>query len=226
MTAKEEKIISAFMKDHRLLFEELYAEFYDHIVSSFEARADKNQDINAHLKQVLKDFGGEDGMKKIVWARQKAYARAYRKIVFNHFRTYFRWPLLFTTLLIGILVFQLTQVFQPYWVIFYTLLITTGYGFFFGVRDMILYRRSCKTLKLPYKSSLKNEAIGPPFLLGSLLINLFNGLNTKKSITEHFDTHGILITAVAVTVATLYMVYFLASEKAYKSEYKLKVELI
>lgn len=226
MTAKEEKIISVFMKDHRLLFEELYAEFYDHIASSYEARADKSQDINAHLKQVLKDFGGEDGMKKIVWERHKAYARAYRKIVFSHFKTYFRWPLLMTTLLISILIFQLTQVFQPYWVIFYTLIATTGYSFFFGVRDMIVYRRSCKALKLPYKSSLKNEAIGYPFVLGSFFINSYNVLNVRTLVTNHFYTHGQLIIAVTVVLSTLYMVYFLAAEKAYKSEHKLKVELI
>ena len=226
MTAKEEKIISVFMKDHRLLFEELYAEFYDHIASSYEARADKSQDINAHLKQVLKDFGGEDGMKKIVWGRQKAYARAYRKIVFSHFKTYFRWPLLMTTLLISILIFQLTQVFQPYWVIFYTLIATTGYGYFVWIRDMIVYRRSCKALKLPYKSSLKNEAIGYPFVFGSFFINFYNVLNVRTLVTNHFDTHGQLIIAVTVVLSTLYMVYFLAAEKAYKSEHKLKVELI
>ncbi len=226
MTAKEEKIISVFMKDHRLLFEELYAEFYDHIASSYEARADKSQDINAHLKQVLKDFGGEDGMKKIVWERHKAYARAYRKIVFSHFKTYFRWPLLMTTLLISILIFQLTQVFQPYWVIFYTLIATTGYGYFVGIRDMIVYRRSCKALKLSYKSSLKNEAIGYPVIWGSFLINIFSAMNLRELVTNHFDTHGNLIIAVTVVLSTLYMVYFLAAEKAYKSEHKLKVELI
>lgn len=210
MTEKEHKIICVFLKDHRFNQQELFEEFYDHIVSSYEDRADKTTDIHQHLKEVLADFGGKKGMRQILIARHQAYNQVYGKRLRSIFWSFFKWPLIVYTALIATIVYFLTLLF-PTGELFTWLMLLIGltpitvagrFAFSFGLK--------CKREGKAYRSRVSQSASLRPALLLTLPIHIWNlsvtifGTQVPLTLSQNIVlTTGFTVLLITFTLACL-----------------------
>ncbi|MCE7995122.1 MAG: hypothetical protein HEP71_24295 [Roseivirga sp.] len=174
MTGKEHKSICAFLIDHRLNQQELFEEFYDHIVSSYEDRPDKAENIHSHLETVLKDLGGKKGMRKILIARHQAYGRVYSKRLKELFWSFFRWPMALYSLLILGTIYLLTLIFPTQqlftWLMLLISLAPITIGGFFALK----FNRKCRKEGKIYRSRVSHSAALKPALLLTFPIHIWN----------------------------------------------------
>lgn len=174
MTEKEHKTICTFLIDHRLNQQELFEEFYDHIVSSFEDRPDKSQNIHSHLEKVLKDFGGNKGMRKILITRHQAYGRIYSKRLKQLFWSFFRRPMALYSLLILASIYLLTLLFPTQqlftWLMLLISLTPIAAGGFFALK----FSRKCRKEGKIYRSRVSHSAALKPALLLTFPIHIWN----------------------------------------------------
>ena len=182
LTYSDIQQINAFLKRHHLDSQELYEEFYDHIVTSFENQEYKPKCITQHLAQLEKDFGGAKGIKKILIARHKSYYKIYDKILIKHFKDLLRWPLILYSLLLSFGIYQLTLVFDPSKLFVFTLIAASLISFTYILRLTVQFRLTCRKEQRGYNHRLSHSAILRPNLLIVVVLNLWNLINGGRVI--------------------------------------------
>lgn len=204
MTEKEHKTICLFLKDHRLNQQELFEEFYDHIVSSFEDRLDKSQNIQHHLNQILADFGGTHGIRKILISRHQIYGKIYSTKLKRHFWSFFQWPLALYTALTFASIYLLTLIFPAKGLFTILLVLVSLTPIAIGSRFAYKFWMKCKREDKAYRSKLSHSAALKPALLLTLPIHVWNMLNSLSSMDLQLaiSTHILLTTTLAILLIT------------------------
>lgn len=174
MTEKEHKIICEFLKDHRFNQQELFEEFYDHIVTAYESREDRSTDMHQHLEEVLADFGGKKGMRKILIARHQAYNQIYGKRLRSIFWSFFKWPMIVYTALISTAVYLLTLLFPTHELFTWLMLLVSLTPIALAGQFAVRFSLKCKNEGKAYRSRVSQSAALRPALLLSLPIHIWN----------------------------------------------------
>jgi len=99
-----------FTQQHYVEYYDLQTELVDHLANSIEEQWKENpkRSLEEALQVEFKKFG-VFGFMDVVEQRQKAMNKKYAKLVWHHFKTFFRLPQIIGTLVSIFLVFQLLK---------------------------------------------------------------------------------------------------------------------
>ena len=158
----QDKEIKRFFKLIEIREQEVYDEFYDHVVTDYETQvADRpDLDIRHYLQhEFLPSFGGTKGIKKIIKSRNGQTQRFYQKELKNNFLLYFRWPMIVVAISIYLIFHKCFRLFEVKEVFLWGLVVCSGIPILLGIGGYVSYYVQCKVQKKPYVSSIKNNNV-------------------------------------------------------------------
>ena len=198
LTTQQIDHLHQFTRQHYVEFYDLQTELVDHLANAIEEQWQENPKISFEeaLQIEFKKFG-VFGFMDVVEKRQAAMNKKYNKIVWNHFKTFFKLPQIIGTFLaIGILFLSLKNSSQAT-VIVSVFAITIMVSFWVAVSFSV--RKKNKIAKAVGKKWLFNEIIfGYSSIVGLSYLPL--------QFLVHFENHYSEIMLLIMCVVLVFMV--------------------
>lgn len=227
MTHTYKTEVVKYLKSIDIKTMEFFEEMYDHIITSYESRSNKDQSISDHLTHTIQpNFGGVKGIKKVMKAQQKLRQKLITKRSWSLFKSYlFSWPTVLITILITLCITQLNILFEAKGVLIYIMTLSVLFPVVItGIVNTRFYL-ACKREKRPYNSSDLNLRILTIATLGTSATNIF--LNLLIPIIWGDHKSGIEMTAqypvVQITICVLSVLYALVSIQIVKEKFIFKL---
>jgi hypothetical protein len=201
-----------FTKQHYVEYYDLQTELVDHLANAIELEWETNPSLSFEtlLNKEFKKFG-VFGFMDVVEEKQKAMNKIYNKLVWGHFKTFFKLPQIIGTFLSIFLLFQLMKSFaishDIATVIAFLLLIS------FWVGLIRMNRKRKKTAKANGKRWLLNEIIyGYSSLAGMsyLPIQIFLNFENNSSQMMLFFMSVFIVSIIIIE----YIIFFIIPSKA------------
>ena len=227
INAKDQQCVYAYMDKLDIEEMEFYEELYDHIVSSFENRKEKEQSMEQHLKmEVDAAFGGEEGIHKMIddqrQVRKKAFIRHCLQVMASYFLDMRYVPIAAAT---GLSLIALSAFFDPVTIMNIAVL------FGFAVPGLVMkwgeykFKRSCKKAGRPYRESHVNSVL---YLFSISVVALVQGLpdvlgrifyGTRFNFMDLIEPYPYLY----IPIGTLAVLYSLTCFRLFQEKFKVKL---
>ena len=212
LSAEKIEKLYQFTRQHYVEYYDLQTELVDHLANAIEEQWQENPKISFEeaLQKEFKKFG-VFGFMDVVEKRQAAMNKKYNKIVWNHFKTFFKLPQIIGTLLaIGVLFLSLKGSSQAA-VIVSIFAIAIMVSFWIAVSFSV--RKKNKIAKAEGKKWLFNEII---FGYSSIVGLSYLPLQFLIHFENHYSEIMLLITCVVLVFMVLleYIVLILIPSKA------------
>ena len=227
MTREDKMDVVKYLRSIDVRTMEFFEEIYDHIITSYELRNNKDQSLNDHLTHTIQpSSGGVKGIQKIMKSQQKLRQKVIAKRGWSLFKSYlFRWPTVLVTILISLIVIQLNTLFSPkdvlmcimgVSVLIPVIIVLTGQGQFYI---------QCKHQGKPYSSSDLNLRLLLFASIGTNLTNIMLNIVPKVVWGAHSDSIGKLASypALQVTRCLLFILYSLVIVQLFKEKFIFKL---
>jgi hypothetical protein len=201
-----------FTKQHYVEYYDLQTELVDHLANAIELEWESNPTLSFEtlLNKEFKKFG-VFGFMDVVEKKQMAMNKIYNKLVWGHFKTFFKLPQIIGTLVSIFLVFQLLNSFAISHDIAVGLALLLLISFWIGLIRMNKKRK--KAAKENGKKWLLNEIIyGYSSLAGMsyLPIQLFLNFENNSSQMMLFFMSLFIVSIVIIE----YIIFFIIPSKA------------
>lgn len=162
LTQEQHEQIVFYLQHLDIDSQELFEEFYDHIVSSYEKHLQVNPELSlkSHIWDYLQpEFGGVGGFKDVIKKHQKGIHWQVTKKFFVIMQSYFKWPTLVYTLITFLVLFGFAQISsQPEIIyIFVTVALVTPYVII--IQNHIKFKKDIKLNQPGYYRNFRNSAI-------------------------------------------------------------------
>ena len=229
ITEAQNKEIHQFFKLIQVREQEVYDEFYDHVVSDYESQgfAESGMDMKHYLQQeFLPAFGGTEGIKKIIKSRNKHTQTIYRAQFKSNFRSYFRWPMILVAFSLYLIFYKAFQLFEVKEVFVWSLILATGVPILLGMAGYLSFMINCKIQKKPYYSSIKNNGVLVHILIISWLAQVPNWLKMlfgEDYLISSTSTPTPIIMALMSIGLTLMVIVTLAYLKLMRQNFEFKL---
>ncbi len=162
ISKEQDKEVRHFLKLVEVKEQEIYNEFYDHIVTAYEERLqnEPSLSIDSYLKNDFqKAFGGVSGIKKIIKSRHAEANRYYRKQFRKIFLSFFRWPMILVVAALFLVIQKCFMLFEVKQVFIVIILISCALPMLLLLSGYLSFYLKCKRARLPYVSSVKNNNV-------------------------------------------------------------------
>ncbi|GAB2526237.1 hypothetical protein [Spirosoma aerophilum] len=199
-------------------YDDVVDELLDHYASLTEQKMTSGLAFEEASKQAWADLGGEKGVQSIQASFVRSIEQQIKTQHINTLKSYFRWPTLVTTILVGLLIYIIIPLVPVNWLIWVTLLIgITPYlfilrGYYYG------FHQQTDTGKLVWEYLLNK--CGLAVCLFHLSLNLPNHFleNTPESTRTFLQTYP----TVSVLVCLLLLLYTASFIQLFQHQYKHK----
>jgi hypothetical protein len=201
-----------FTRQHYVEYYDLQTELVDHLANAIELEWEINPTLSFEtlLNKEFKKFG-VFGFMDVVEEKQKAMNKIYNKLVWGHFKTFFKFPQIIGTLLSIFLLFQLMKSFSISYDVATAIALLLLISFWVGLIRMSNKRK--KTAKEEGKRWLLNEIIyGYSSLAGMsyLPIQIFLHFENKSSQMMLFFMSLFIVSILIIE----YIIFFIIPSKA------------
>jgi hypothetical protein len=211
-TPDQELLLQKYLRKN-LKYRETYAEFYDHILTAVEAEKTDVLFDDFVIEIIKADFGGTKGMRVIEAEYQRSVFKELKKKYRNCVLNNFRFPGIFITATLGVLIYLITK--QPWFDMDVFLFNIIAIRLIPDVLRMITYIRLPRIYKAPLRSiktdffKWQNFITYFIFYLAYLLAShsLFSNPVWLKEITVTPLIMAIPMLLVAIHSLTYYKVY-------------------
>ncbi len=227
MTDQDKKEVVKYLKSINVITMEFFEEMYDHIITSYQNRVNKNEPIKDHLRDVVQPaFGGVKGIQSIMKSQQKLRQKAIFNRAKELFITYMiSWPTVLITIAITLLIIRLNAIFNPKDVLLLILTISSLVPPFIALGGQIKFYFNCKKEKKPYSSSDLNKRLLFIAAIGCNLLNVL--LNVVARFIWGFQKTGFENLAsyswVQISLCVTFFLYALVVIQLLKEKFILKL---
>ncbi len=217
LTPEQIEHLYLFTRQHFVEYYDLQTELVDHLANGIEQQwqASPNMSFDEALNNEFKKFGVM-GFSDVVEKRSHALGKKYMKIIWIHFKAFFKVPRIIMTLFLIFMAYQLLVII-PYkntviigW---FVLLIT--WAIFKMIQSNKQYKRKTKATgkKWMLEDLIRRFGNFPLFL--SLLVNFIIQLIGSKPIQSENPTILLIFSIILVLVTLLsYVLFYVIPQKA------------
>lgn len=229
MTEEDKTEVTKYLKSIDVRTMEFFEEMYDHIITSYQNRVNKNEPIKDHLRDVVQPaFGGVKGIQRVMKAQQKLRQRMIGKRVWSLFKSYlFQWPTVLITLMIALIIYQTNTVFNPKHVLIGIMLMSILTPVIIVLIGQGKFYLECKRQGKGYSSSDLNQRLMLLASFGTTLVNISINLvgevvlGGKKGTLELLASYPLLQTALCL----LFCLYALVTVQLLKEKFIYKLAI-
>ena len=212
LTTEQIDQLYTFTKQHYVEYYDLQTELVDHMANAIELEWEANPSLSFEtlLNKEFKKFG-VFGFMDVVEKKQKAMNKIYNKLVWEHFKTFFKLPQITGTFLSIFVVFQLMKSFSISHDVATALALLLLISFWVGLIRMSKKRK--KAAKEKGKKWLLNEIIyGYSSLAGMSYLPIQIFLNFENNSSQ------IMVLFMSVFIVSIviieYIIFFIIPSKA------------
>lgn len=229
MTDQDKKEVVKYLKSIDVRTMEFFEEMYDHIITSYQNRVNKNEPIKDHLRHVVQPaFGGVKGIQRVMKAQQKLRQKMIGKRAWGLFKGYlFSWPTVLITVMITLIIYQLNTFFNPK----YVLITIMASSLFIPILIVLIghwkFYLECKHQAKAYSSSDLNSRLMLIAGLGTQLVNISINLVGKmifgieENIFEILASYSLL----QISLGLLFCLYALVTVQLLKEKFIYKLAI-
>ncbi len=229
ISKEEQQFVFDYLKKVGVKHMEFFEELYDHIVTSFEDRVDKSQNISDHITNTIQPaFGGAVGIRIVQQKQEIQRSKMIKARFLSLFKEYFiGWPSVLISITLGLLIYLLNQFFDPKWILISFIvfgalcpLITSLYG-------IEKFRSYCRRNRLPYQLSDLNRRIASFSTIGVMSVNIV--LNGTLLIASGSHNTGINFISelpyLQIPIGVVFILYTLVCVQLFKEKFIIKLAL-
>lgn len=177
ITSEESQYLFDFCRKHYVYHYDLQVELVDHLASSIEEQWHENPQLEfeSALKNTFNKFGIY-GFSKIKDQKQKELARKYKRLLWQYFVEFYRWPKMLMTLAMTLALFTVVKLVDNIaWVLapYFALLVILGFLYLILISPKNLKIKGIGNQKFMLIESMKSIQLAVIFL-SQLPISFFN----------------------------------------------------
>jgi len=217
LTPEQIEHLYLFTRQHFVEYYDLQTELVDHLANGIEQQwqTSPNISFDEALNNEFKKFG-IFGFMDVVEKRSLALGKKYMKIIWTHFKAFFKVPKIFMTLFLIFMTYQLLVII-PYknTVIVGGFVVLITFAIFKVIQYKKQYKRKVKATgkKWMLEDLIRRFGNFPLFL--SLLVNSIVQLIGSKSIQSENTTILLVFSIILVLVTLLsYVLFYIIPQKA------------
>ncbi|KYG80856.1 hypothetical protein AWW67_08520 [Roseivirga seohaensis] len=226
LTVEQHEQVVFYLQHLDIDSQELFEEFYDHIVCSYEARLKKEPEleIKTHIWHHLHiEFGGVTGFKEVIKKHQKGIHWQVTKKFLAIALSYFKWPSVIYTALIFLVLLGIAEISNTPIIIYTFVMISLLTPYAIILLNQVKFKRDIKVQKPGYYRNMRNSAIseiGGFTALSTYYLFYFSTSMREILLFEKYFNQLPIIPTILMAFSTLFSVSLL---KLIKEDFKTKL---
>lgn len=228
LTKEQHEQVVFYLQHLDIDSQELFEEFYDHIISSYEhaRKTCPERSLREHIWKYLQpEFGGVDGFKSVIRKHKKLIHRAVTKRIFFIALSYFRWPMAAYGVCIFLLLWTISEFTQSPTFVYVITSIGLLVPYTIVLFNQRKFRKQIKLSQPGFYSNSRNDVIAQVAVFSAVstyYLWFFGGNFKNGSVPESLFDNLPLLPALLMWFSVLYAATLL---KVIKEDFKTQLSL-